>query len=363
MVTLGRGAQQSITSQISSLGRNLLILFPESAARGGGPKPTAPFKEEDILAIAREIPSAVIAPQATRSLLAIYGNENRPTTVTGVDDYFFQAREWNLAAGRIFSDAELRAGKMVCVIGATTRKELFHYQNPLGAALRIGKISCEVVGVLESKGASFGNDQDEVVLVPLRAFHRRIAGNREISFAFISAKSSDMTAKVQRDVTSLMHERRHVAAGSPDDFKVQDMKEVTKTVGQVTGMLTAFLSAIAAVSLLVGGIGIMNIMLVSVKERTREIGIRMSIGAMEREVLRQFLVEAVTLAVLGGAIGIAGGLACSALVCHFLGLPFVLDVSTIVLAFCFSGSVGVVFGYFPARQAARLDPIDALRYE
>ncbi len=296
-------------------------------------------------------------------MLVIYGNENRPTTITGVDNNFFQARDWKLASGRIFSDAELRAGKMVCVIGATTHKELFHFQNPLGATLRIGKTSCEVIGVLEPKGASFGNDQDELVLIPLRGYQRRIAGNRDVGFAFISAKAADLTAKVQRDVTSLMHERRHIAPGSPDDFKVQDMKEVTKTVGQVTGMLTAFLSAIAAVSLLVGGIGIMNIMLVSVKERTREIGIRMSIGAMEREVLRQFLVEAITLAVLGGGIGIAIGLACSGLICHFLALPFVLDVSTVLLAFCFSGGVGVIFGYFPARQAARLDPIEAIRYE
>jgi putative ABC transport system permease protein len=363
MVTLGRGAQKSITSQISGLGRNLLIMIPESAARGGGPKPTTPFKVEDIQTIARDVADAIVAPQASRSLLAIYGNENRPTQVTGVDNNFFEAREWNLSAGRIFSDAELRAGKMVCVIGAATRKDLFHYQNPLGAALRIGKVSCEVIGVLEPKGATFGNDQDEVVLIPLRAYQRRIAGNREVNFAFISAKTSEVTAKVQRDVTSLMHERRHVAPGDPDDFKVQDMKEITKTVGLVTGMLTAFLSAIAAVSLLVGGIGIMNIMLVSVKERTREIGIRMSIGALEKEVLRQFLVEAITLSVLGGAIGVAGGLACSALACHFLDLPFVLDLTTVLLAFFFSGTVGVVFGYFPARQAARLDPIEALRYE
>jgi putative ABC transport system permease protein len=363
MVTLGRGAQQAITSQISGLGRNLLILIPESAAKGGGPRPTTPFRLEDIAAIAREIPDAVVAPQTTRSLLAIYGNENRPTQVTGIDNYFFEARDWRLSSGRVFSDAELRAGRLVCIIGATTRKELFHYQDPLGAMLRIGKISCEVIGVLEAKGATFGNDQDDTVLIPLRAFQRRIAGNRDVNYAFISARTSEVTPKVQRDVTALMHERRHIAAGAPDDFKVQDMKEITRTVGQVTGMLTAFLSAIAAISLVVGGIGIMNIMLVSVKERTREIGIRMSIGALEREVLRQFLVEAVTLSVLGGAIGVAGGLACSGLACHFLNLPFVLDLATVLLAFVFAASVGVVFGYFPARQAARLDPIEALRYE
>ncbi len=363
MVTLGRGAQEKATSSLSGLGRNLLILIPERAARSGGPAPTTPFKVEDIQAIAREIPNATVAPQSQRPVLAIYGNESRPTIVAGVDNNFFDAREWKLSAGRTFSDAELRAGKLVCVIGTTTRKELFRYQNPLGATLRIGKLSCEVIGVLEAKGATFGNDQDELVLLPLRAYHRRIAGNREVNFAFIAAKTSDATTKVQRDVTSLMHERRHVAPGEPDDFAVRDMKEITKTVGQVTGVLTAFLSAIAAVSLIVGGIGIMNIMLVSVKERTREIGIRMSIGALEREVLRQFLVEAVTLSVLGGLIGVTGGLACSAIACYFLDLPFMLDVSTVLLAFFFSGTVGVVFGYFPARQAARLDPIEALRYE
>ena len=363
MVTLGRGAQEKITSQISGLGRNLLILIPERAARSGGPAPTTPFKVEDIQAITREVPTAVVAPQAQRPLLVIYGNESRPTIASGVDNNFFEARTWKLSEGRAFSDAELRAGKLVCVIGATTRKELFRYQDPLGATLRIGKLSCEVVGVLEAKGASFGNDQDELVLLPLRAYHRRIAGNREVSFAFISCKTSDATIKVQRDVTSLMHERRRIAPGEPDDFAVRDMKEISKTVGLVTGMLTAFLSAIAAVSLVVGGIGIMNIMLVSVKERTREIGIRMSIGALEREVLRQFLVEAVTLSVLGGFMGVAGGLACSAIACHFLNLPFVLDLSTVLLAFLFSATVGVVFGYFPARQAARLDPIEALRYE
>jgi len=363
MVTLGRGAQAEVTSTISSLGRNLLILIPERAVRTGGGGPTAPFKVEDIQAIAREIPNAVVAPQAARSMLVIYGNESRPTAVTGIDNHWFEARDWKLNAGRTFSDAELRSGRLVCVIGATTRKELFKYQEPLGATLRIGKLSCEVVGVLEAKGASFGSDQDDVVLLPLRAYHRRIAGNREVGMAWISAKSSDVISKVQGDVISLMQERRRVAPGEPNDFAVKDMKEINKTIGQVTTLLTAFLSSIAAVSLIVGGVGIMNIMLVSVKERTREIGIRMSIGAMEGEVMRQFLVEAVTLSILGGLIGVAGGLLCSAIACHFINLPFVLDLSTVLLAFFFSATVGVVFGYFPARQAARLDPIEALRYE
>ncbi|MBI4659308.1 MAG: ABC transporter permease [Verrucomicrobia bacterium] len=365
MITLGRGATEKVTSQISGLGRNLLILMPERASRSGGPPAsTAPFKIEDVQAIVEEIADvAVVAPLATRPLLAVYGNENRTTTVTGIDNNFFEVRDWRLSMGRTFSETELRAGKLVCVIGATTRKELFRYQDPIGATLRLGKLACEVIGVLEAKGATFGNDQDEIVLVPLRAFQRRIAGNRDINLVFVGAKSGESTAKVQRDITSLMHERRHISRGEPDDFAVRDMTEVTNTVGAATGILTAFLSAIAAVSLVVGGIGIMNIMLVSVTERTREIGIRMSIGAMEREVLRQFLVEAVTLSLLGGLIGVAGGLGCSALVCFALDLPFILDLSTVFLAFFFSGSVGVVFGYFPARKAARLDPIEALRYE
>lgn len=363
MVTLGRGAQAKVTATISSLGRNLLILVPERAVRSGGGGATAPFKVEDMQAIVREIPNTVVAPQAARSVLVIYGNESRPTAVTGIDNNWFVARDWKLGAGRIFSDVELRAGRAVCVIGATIRKELFKYQEPIGATLRIGKVSCEVVGVLEAKGASFGSDPDDVVLLPLQAYHRRIAGNREIGMAWISARSSDVIAKVQTDVASLMHERRRLAPGEPDDFAVKDMKEISKTVGQVTSLLTAFLSSIAAVSLIVGGVGIMNIMLVSVKERTREIGIRMSIGAMEGEVMRQFLVEAVTLSVMGGLIGVAGGLLCSAVACHFVELPFVFDLSTVLLAFFFSATVGVVFGYFPARQAARLDPIEALRYE
>ena len=364
MVTLGRGAREKVTSQISGLGQNLLLLMPERPARGGPSSATAPFKIEDAEAIRRDVARiAAVAPQSSRPLLAVYGNENRPTTVTGIDNDFFEVRDWKPATGRMFSEAELKGGRAVCLIGTTTKKELFRSQDPIGATLRVGKLSCEIIGVLESKGATFGNDQDQIVLVPLRTFQRRLAGNREVGTISISARTSDDVAKVQRDVAALMRERRRIASGEADDFAVRDMKEVTNTIGQATGTLTAFLSAIAAISLLVGGIGIMNIMLVAVTERTCEIGIRMSIGAMEREVLTQFLVESVTLSLLGGCIGVAGGLGLSALVCFFLDLPFVVDVPTVLLAFFFSGGVGVVFGYFPARKAARLDPIEALRYE
>lgn len=363
LVTLGRGAQAEVTSTISNLGRNLLILVPERATRSGGGGATAPFRLEDIQAIARDVPNATVAPQAASSVLVIHGNESRPTAVTGIDNQWFKAREWNPGSGRTFSETELRSGRPVCVIGATVAMELFKHRDPIGASLRIGRVTCEIVGVLDAKGASLGSDPDDVVLVPLGLYHRRIAGNRDIGMAWISAHSGDLITKVQSEVTGLMRERRRLTRDEPDDFAVKDMKEIAKTIGQVTSLLTAFLGAIAAVSLIVGGVGIMNIMLVSVKERTREIGIRMSIGAMEGEVMRQFLVEAVTLSVLGGLIGVAGGLIGSAITCHFIKLPFVFDLSTVLLAFGFSASVGVIFGYFPARQAARLNPIEALRYE
>ena len=365
MVTLGHGATEKVTSQISGLGRNLLFLAPESASRSSGvASPVTPFKIEDVQAIAEEISGvAAAAPFTSHGTLAVYGNVNRSTQVIGTDNSYFAARDWRLADGRVFSDNELRAGKQVCVLGATVRKEVFKYQDPIGATMRLGKLTCEVIGTLEAKGATFGNDQDDFVLIPLRAFQRRIAGNRDVHVIFIAAQSSEGTAKVQRDVIALMHQRRHIADGDPENFRVRDLKEVTDIIGTATGVLTAFLSSIAAVSLVVGGIGIMNIMLVAVTERTREIGIRLAIGALEREVLRQFLVEAVALSLLGGFLGIVGGLGSSALICWAVGLPFVLDVPIVLTAFAFSGAVGVIFGYFPARKAARLDPIDALRYE
>ena len=250
------------------------------------------------------------------------------------------------------------------MIGATVREELFGSQDPLGVYLRLGKLPCPIVGVLEARGqSSFGSDQDDLVLVPLRAFHRRIAGDRDITTVYLSAREGADTLAVQASVEALMRQRRGMTPGADDDFRVRDMKEIAQVVDRTTGVLTAMLSAIAAVSLLVGGIGIMNIMLVSVTERTREIGIRLAIGALEGEVLLQFLAEAVGLSVIGGLLGIGVGLAGSAAVTHYLELPFVLDPRVVAVAFLFSGLVGVVFGYFPARKAARLDPIEALRHE
>ncbi|RPI73181.1 MAG: FtsX-like permease family protein, partial [Desulfobacteraceae bacterium] len=264
----------------------------------------------------------------------------------------------------MFSEADEQAGKAVCILGATVRDKLFAKQDPIGASIRLGKISFKVIGVLQSKGqTSFGDDQDDFVLVPLRAFQRRIAGNTDVRMIFVSAADGVSTEKVNRDLTQLMRERRRITSAKDDDFNVRDMQEIANTLTSTTKLLTALLAAVAAVSLLVGGIGIMNIMLVSVTERTREIGTRLAIGALEREVLMQFLVEAVVLSSFGGLFGISLGLGAAFLGARFLQIPFVFSPEIVLIAFVFSAAVGVLFGYMPARKAAGLDPIEALRYE
>jgi putative ABC transport system permease protein len=364
IVTLGSGARAKVTADVASLGRNLLVLMPGTDRHGGSLSAEA-FDVEDVEAIGGSVSQlAAVAPSATRRLLAVFGNEHWSTTVTGTDNAYLAARDWRLAAGRAFEPGELRAGKLVCVIGATVRDELFGSQDPLSASLRLARLSCPVVGVLEARGSStFGGDQDDVVLVPLRAFHRRIAGDRAVSAVYLSAAEGADTQDVARSVTALMRERRGMLEGEDDDFRVRDLKEIAQMVDRTSGVLTAMLSAIAAVSLLVGGIGIMNIMLVSVTERTREIGIRLAIGALEGEVLLQFLAEAVAISLIGGLVGIALGLAGSAAAAAQLDLPFVVDPAVVGMAFVFSAAVGVVFGYVPARKAARMDPIEALRHE
>jgi putative ABC transport system permease protein len=364
MVTLGSGATAQVTEQISALGTNLLMVRP-GQRMGPGPGGAAAFELADAEAIAREIGSvAAVAAGASAGATAIFGNENWSTTVWGVDNQFFAVRDWELAGGRKFAEGELRAGRLVCILGETVRKELFGGQQALGAKLRLEKLSCQVIGLLEPKGqAAMGPDQDDVVLIPLRAFQRRISGNREIRQIQVSAREGAATSAVKRDIERLLRARRRIAPNEDDDFQVMDTKELAQTLTGTTKTLTALLGAVAAVSLLVGGIGIMNIMLVSVVERTREIGVRLSIGALERDVLMQFLVEAVVLSSLGGLIGIVLALASSLLLTRVLAVPFVVDLGIIGLAFIFSAAVGVLFGYFPARRAARLDPIEALRHE
>jgi putative ABC transport system permease protein len=282
----------------------------------------------------------------------------------GTDNNFFISQDWSLTSGRQFLAGELRGGRGVCIIGETVKNELFGSLDPLGRRMRVKQVSCEVIGVLDVKGeSSFGGDQDDVILMPLRTYQRRISGNTDVSQIYISARDDVDTSKVQSDTEWLLRERRNIASGDEDDFSVRDMKQLAQTVSGTTTVLTGLLGAVAAVSLLVGGIGIMNIMLVSVTERTREIGIRLAIGALEGQVLTQFLVEAVVLSMLGGLIGIALGLGLAAILVNVLGVPFIIDLTIVVIAFGFSALVGMIFGYFPARRAAHLDPIEALRHE
>jgi putative ABC transport system permease protein len=365
MVTLGRGATAKITAEISNMGTNLLIVMPGSDRRGPTSASAPPLKMDDVKAIEREI-SAVdkVAPTASRAALVVYGNKNWNTGVTGSNNEFFTVRRYSIERGASFSDAQLLSGAAVCVIGATVRKELFGQGDPLGAAIRVGAVSCTVIGVIATKGMStFGSDQDDFLVMPLAAFQRRIAGNYDIGAVFVSATSDKLTTKAKQQIEALMRERRRIAVGQLNDFRVQDMKEISDTLGSVTGALTALLGGIAAVSLLVGGIGIMNIMLVSVTERTREIGVRLAIGARGAEVLLQFLVEAITLSTLGGMLGIVFGLAISYIATRALKMPFMVLPDIVVIAFAFSATVGVAFGFLPARKASKLNPIDALRHE
>jgi putative ABC transport system permease protein len=367
MVTIGDGATAQIQADIQKLGTNLLQVFRgQGFGGGGGARSSAPpFSMDDVHAIEEQISGvAAVAPSSNASTQAIYGNTNWSTQITGTSDAFLQVRAWDLSSGRNFSESELRAGASVCLLGNTVRRELYAEADPLGTTIRLSKLSCQVIGLLAAKGQSgFGQDQDDLVVIPLRTLQRRIAGNADVGAILVSARDGVSTEKVQHDLENLLRERRKVRAGADDNFNVRDLKEVASTFTNTTKVLTALLGAVAAVSLVVGGVGIMNIMLVSVTERTREIGTRLAVGAMARDVLLQFLIEAVVLAALGGAIGILLGLGAGAAATKAFNLPFVLNAAIILLAFAFSAAVGIVFGYFPARRAAQLDPIEALRHE
>jgi len=365
LVTIGNGTTVQVTEQIASLGTNMVLLIPGKRQGPGQLSNSSPFDMADAEAIRWEINHiAAVAPSCTQAITAVLGNENWMTTVTGSTNQFFYVRNWAVQSGRQFEEAEQRTGKAVCILGATVVNKLFGSQDPIGTKIRLGTMSCQVVGVLEAKGQStMGTDQDDVVLLPLHTAQRRITGSKDVPLIQISVQDGFSTETVQQDIVNLMRKRRHIASNEDDNFSVLDMKELTKMLTGTTQILTALLSAVAAVSLLVGGIGIMNIMLVSVTERTREIGIRLAIGAFEREVLMQFLVEAVVLSSFGGLFGIILALSGSIGLSRLLHVPFVFDASIVMIAFLFSGAVGVIFGYFPAVKAARLDPIEALRHE
>jgi len=362
MVTIGNGTTAKVTADLAKLGTNLLFVSPGQFGPGRASTDAKPFKARDIEAVRSQLRNLrAVAPVAQKSVTAIVGSESRMTVVTGTDNDFFVAQDWVVAQGRQFLEGELRAGRAACVLGQTVRDKLFGRADPVGHTVRVKNVACEVVGLLAAKGqSSFGTDQDDVIVMPIRAVQRRLTGNQDISRILVSAEEDADTGKVQADLEWLLRERRNIQPGAEDDFQVRDMKQLVQTTVGATALLTGLLGAVAAVSLLVGGIGIMNIMLVSVTERTREIGIRLAIGALEGQVLLQFLVEAVVLSLFGGLVGILGGLGLAALAAGGLGVPLLIDPWIVLIAFGFSA---VVFGYFPARRAARLDPIEALRHE
>jgi putative ABC transport system permease protein len=365
MVTIGNGTTAKVTADLAKLGSNLLFVRPGQFGPGRASTEAKPFNARDIEALKDQLLGVrAVAPVSSMSFTAIHGGENRLTRVTGTDLDYFITQDWDLSAGRLFLEGEIRSGRAVCIIGTTIREKLFGRLDPIGRNMRVKNVSCEVIGVLEAKGEAVGGaDRDDTIIVPMRAFQRRLAGNTDIGTIFVSARDDVDTAKVQADIERLLRERRNIGRGQEDDFSVRDMKEIAQTATGTTTVLTGLLGAVAAVSLLVGGIGIMNIMLVSVTERTREIGIRLAIGALESQVLMQFLVEAVVLSLFGGLIGVLLGLGLAWVTTSGLRVPFIIDPAIVMIAFGFSALVGVIFGYFPARRAARLDPIDALRHE
>jgi putative ABC transport system permease protein len=367
MVTIGNGATASVASQINNLGQNVLNLMP-GQMRGpmsGLREQSKLFEESDVEALTADVMGVrAVAPTASKSMQAIYGNANYSTTVYGVNNAYFDVRDWAVQSGREFTESEIKTGGAVCIIGAKVRKQLFADQDPVGTNIRLQAISCQVVGLLASKGqGGMGMDQDDLVLIPLHTYQRRISGDRKVSQIQLGVRDGSDSDYVQNEVVSLMRQRRSIQPGQEDDFTVMNSQEFLATMTGTMKVLTALLSAVAAISLLVGGIGIMNIMLVSVTERTREIGIRLAIGAFDGDVMIQFLVEAIVLASLGGLIGIILGLSASYLGCLLMKLSFSPSPMIALIAFVFSGLVGVVFGFFPAHKAARLDPIEALRHE
>lgn len=366
MVTIGNGATQKITSDISKLGSNMLMVRPGSQAPGPPTNSDArSFNERDVDALRAGL-NAVrgVTPSASKQGKVTFDAASFDVTITGTDASYFIVQDWPTVQGQAFSETEVRAGANSCVIGQTVVTNLMPGIDPVGQTVRIGTMPCTVIGVLSPKGQStFGTDQDATIIMPLRTFQRRIAGNTTISNISISANTADDIAPMQQTAIEILRETRHVRAGEDDDFSVRDLTQLAATFTSTSTLLTGLLGAVAGISLFVGGIGIMNIMLVSVTERTREIGIRLAIGATAIQVLMQFLIEAMVLCFLGGAIGIALGLGLAALASVLMSIPFDPSYSIVLLAFGFSGLIGLVFGYFPARRAAQLDPIEALHHE
>ena len=366
MVTLGNGASTAIRQEIESFGMNQIMLRP-GMRLGPGQKVGAPdFKVEDVDALKQQIAGVdAAAAQTSKSMTIVANGRNWQTSVIGTSNDYFAIDNRELSAGRYFEEGEEAAGSAVCVIGSTVANELFgSTENVLGEQIRTGGFSCRVVGLTKTKGSSaMGGDQDDFVVMPLKTVQRRILGENRVSALLVSMNPESDRERLKTAITDLMRERRSLSAGDDDNFSVMDTAEIAEKVASTTRIMTTLLGAVAGVSLLVGGIGIMNIMLVSVTERTREIGIRLAIGALGREVLLQFLIEAAMLGCLGGILGVVIALGASKGLCALMDVPFLFNPSINMLAFTVSVLTGICFGYFPARRAARLDPIEAVRHE
>jgi putative ABC transport system permease protein len=366
MVTVGNGATLAIQNQIAGLGTNLLQVRPGQRIGPGSGGSFAPaFAVADAQVLAQQTPGVLaVAPEARTGSVVVGNGRNWSSSIIGSTNDWLLTNNWTVAEGRVFSEEELRAGAAVCLLGETVRRELFGPASPLGDTVRIRQMPCEVVGVLASKGqGAFGNDQDDLVWMPINTFQRRVVGHTRVNTLQVSMMDGVDPEAVKAALRDILRERRKLADTDEDNFNILDTRQLGETLSGTTRIMTLLLSAVAAVSLLVGGIGIMNIMLVSVTERTREIGLRLAIGALEREVLLQFLIEAVVLAALGGVVGMMLALGASVGLSALMNVPFVFNPGVNALAFVFSAVIGVLFGFVPARRAARLNPIDALRHE
>jgi putative ABC transport system permease protein len=369
MVGVGQGAQQQVQEQIAAMGSNILFVSSGTVNRGGtrtGWGGTKTLVYDDMLAILRECPAvAAAAPGSTTTAQVVFGNDNWSTRVTGTEPQYFDIRTWPVQQGSVFSQEDVTSSANVAVIGETVRQNLFGATDPIGQTIRILNLPFRVVGVLTAKGqsAAMGDDQDDNIYIPITTLQKKVTGQDWLRFIMVSAVSRQASYAAQQQIESLLRDRHRIRAGMDDDFFVRNLADIADLADQSGRIMTMLLASIASVSLIVGGIGIMNIMLVSVTERTREIGIRMAIGATEADVQRQFLSEAVVLSLIGGAIGILCGMLASYAITYSLGWAVLISPTAIVVAAVFSMAVGVFFGYYPARKAARLDPIEALRYE
>ncbi|MBN8249570.1 MAG: ABC transporter permease [Verrucomicrobia bacterium] len=368
-VSMGTGAKAEVDKRIASMGQNLITVMSGNMTRGGvrGGFGMAPnLSPADYEAIRKEVSSVTAAsPEARTSAQVAVGNQNTFVQVSGVSEEYIAARSWNLRGGDNFTEADVRNANKVCLIGSTTAKTLFgESMDPIGQIIRIKNAPFTVVGWLEAKGSgSFGQDQDDVILVPYTAVMKRLSGDTKFRSVFVQAESPDTIADVQNQLTALLRQRHQIAEGKDDDFMVRNQQETSDFFNANNRIMTILIGFFAGISLVVGGIGIMNIMLVSVTERTREIGIRLAVGARGRDVLRQFLTEAVLLSVVGGGLGIGTGFWLAPLLTKFFQFPTLISNTSVIMAFSVSAVIGIVFGFFPALKAARLDPIDALRYE